>query len=73
MITNGKKWCYLAIKNVHTTNGYKFPVIILSRLFCRITSNHMGDFYCFGCFHSFCMNNNLKNMKDYVLNMIPVM
>ena len=45
---------------MHTTNGYNRPVISLSRLFCKITSNYMGDFYCLGCFHSFCTDNSLK-------------
>ena len=53
-------WHYLALKNVRSTNGYNRPVISLSRLFCGITSNQMGDFYSLGCFHSFCTDNNLK-------------
>ena len=58
---------------MHTTNGYNRQVISLSRLFWGITSNHMGDFYSLGCFHSFCTDNSLKKMKDYVVNMITVM
>ena len=53
-------WHYLALKSVRTTNGYNRPGISLSKLFCGITSNHMGDFYCLGCFHSFCTDNSLK-------------
>ena len=60
MITNGENLHYLALRNVHTTNGYNRPVISLSRLFCKITSNYMGDFYCLGCFHSFCTDDSLK-------------
>ena len=39
MITDGKKWHYLAGKS-------------LSRLLRGITSNHVGDFYFLICFHS---------------------
>ena len=37
MISNGKKWHYLTVKN-------------LSGLLRGITSNHAGDFYCLNCF-----------------------
>ena len=47
MITNGKKWHYLAVKN-------------LSRLLRRITSNLNGDFYYLNCFHSYSTENRLK-------------
>ena len=40
MITDGKKWHYLAVKN-------------LSALLGRRTSNHHGDFYCLNCLHSY--------------------
>ena len=40
MITDGKKWHYLAVKS-------------LSVLLRGITSNHDGDFYCLNCFHSY--------------------
>ena len=60
MITDGKKWHYLALKSVRTTNGYNRPVRSLSRLLRGITSNHIGDFYCLGCLHSFRTDNVLK-------------
>ena len=60
MITDGEKWHYLALKSVPTSNGYKLPVISLSRLFRGITSNHIGDFYCLGCLHSFHTNHNFE-------------
>ena len=44
MITDGKKWHYLAVKN-------------LSALFRGITSNTNGDFYCLNCVHSFRTQN----------------
>ena len=60
MITDGKKRHYLALKSVRTTNGYNRPVRSLSRLLRRITSNHIGDFYCLGCLQSFRTDNALK-------------
>ena len=60
MITDGKKCHYLALKSVRTTNGYNRPVRSLSRLLRGITSNHIGDFYCLGCLHSFRKYNALK-------------
>ena len=60
MITDGKKWHYLALKSVRTTNGYNRPVINLSIFIRGITSNNDGDFYCSGCLHSFHTDNALK-------------
>ena len=50
MITDGKKWHYLAVKS-------------LPALFKGITSNHNRDFYCLNCFHSFSTKNRLKKDK----------
>ena len=47
MITDGKKWHYLAVKS-------------LSALLRGITSNHVGDFYCLNCFHSYRTEQKLK-------------
>ena len=47
MITDGKKWHYLAVKS-------------LSALLRGITSNHDGDFYCLNCFHSYSTKEKLK-------------
>ena len=47
MIGNGKKWHYLAVKN-------------LPGLFRGISSNHVGDHYCLGCFHLYSTPNKLK-------------
>ena len=44
MITNGKKWDYLAVKN-------------LSRLLRGIAANHNRDFYY--CFHSYITRDRL--------------
>ena len=47
MITDGKKWHYLAVKS-------------LSALFRGVTSNHNGDFYFLNCFNSHRTENKLK-------------
>ena len=47
MITDGKKWHYLAVKRLFT-------------LLRGIKSNHVGDFYCLNIFHSYSTKNKLK-------------
>ena len=47
MITDSKKWQYLAVKS-------------LSALLRRITSKHDGDFYCLNCFHAHNTKDKLK-------------
>ena len=59
-ITDGKKWYCLAVKS-------------LSALLRGIASNHVGDFYCLNCFHSYRTEKNLKSMKKYVMIMIIFM
>ena len=49
MIGDGGKWHYLAVKN-------------LPRLLRGISSNHVGDNYCLGCFHSYSPPNKLKKI-----------
>ena len=63
MITNGKKWHYIALKSVCAANGFNRPIRSLSRLFRGITTNHNGDFYCLGCLHSFRTDNALKKRE----------
>ena len=64
MITNGKKWQYLAVKS-------------LSALLRGITSDHVGDFYCLICFHSYRTEKYLKkhekvcNDNDYCYVEMP--
>ena len=64
MITDGKKWHYLAVKSV--------PALLRG-----ITSNHNGDFYCLNCFHSYSTKNKLKkhervcNDHDYCYVEMP--
>ena len=55
MITDGKKWHYLAVKK-------------LSALLRGITSKHDRDFYCLNCFHSFRTENKLKKHKNVCEN-----
>ena len=54
MITNGKKWHYLAVKNCIYKNLY----------YSVVTSKHDGDFYCLNCFHSYSAEKKLKNIKS---------
>ena len=51
MITDGKKWHYLAAKK-------------LSALIRRITSNHYGDFYCVNSLHSYRKKDKLKEYEN---------
>ena len=55
MITDGEKWCYLAIKG-------------LSALFREITGNNHGDFHCLNCFQSYSTENKLKKHKKVCKN-----
>ena len=58
MITDNEKWHYITVKSI-------------SRLLRGITSNHVGDFYCLNCFHSYTTKNRLekheKICRDHVL------
>ena len=64
MITDRKKWHYLAAKS-------------LSALLRGKISNHNGDFYCLNCFHSYSAENKLKkhekvcNDHDYCYVEMP--
>ena len=51
MITDGKKWHYLAVTNS-------------SALLERIPSNHEGKFYCLNCFNSYTSKNKLKEHEE---------
>ena len=55
MITDGKKWHYLAVKS-------------LSALLRRITGNNNGDFYFLNCFHSYTTKNKLEKHKNVCKN-----
>ena len=63
MITDGKKWHYLAVKR-------------LSALLRGITSKHKEEFYFLNCFYSYTTNNKKKHKKscknhDYCYVEIP--
>ena len=60
MITDGKKWRYLAVKKIFL-------------LLKGITSDHKGDFYCLNCCQLYSTKKNLKSIKMYVKIMIIVM
>ena len=55
MITDSKKWHYLAVKK-------------MSALLRGITSNHKEDFYCLNCFHSCSTENKVKKHKKICEN-----
>ena len=55
MITDGKKWHYLAVRS-------------LSALFRGITSSNNEDFCCLNCFHSYRTLNKLKKHKKVCNN-----
>ena len=51
MITNGKKWYYIDLKNEPTDNRFNRSIRSLPRLFRGVTSNHDWDFCCLNCLH----------------------
>ena len=51
MISDGKKYHYLAVTN-------------LSGLLQGNSSNHEGDFYCLNCFNSYTTKNKLKKHEE---------
>ena len=55
MITDGKKWHYLAVTN-------------LSALLAKKSSNHDGDFYCLNCFNSYTSKIKLKEHEEICNN-----
>ena len=55
MITDGKKWHYLAVKSLSALSG-------------GITSNNNGGFYCSNCFCSYKTENKLKKHKKVCEN-----
>ena len=55
MITDGKKWHYLAVTN-------------LSALLEKKSSNHHRDFYCLNCFNSYTSKNKLEEHEEICNN-----
>ena len=67
MITDGKKWHYLALKSEPIFYVGKLRnrlVKSLSRLLREKTSNHHEDFYCLNCFNSYSTENRLKEHEE---------
>ena len=81
MITDNKKWHYLALKNKRKFDGTKQcsrSVTSLSRLLRVMTSNHHGNFYCLNCLNCSCRTENrlkkheeLFNKRDYCYPIMP--
>ena len=61
------KWHYLAIPSNLDEDGFRRPKKSISRLFEGISSKSHGDFYCYGCLHSFridfCKNNKFAKVE----------
>ena len=55
IITDGKKWHYLAVNN-------------LSAFLAKKSSNHDGDFYCLNYFNSYTTKNKLKEHEKICNN-----
>ena len=55
MVTNGKKWDNLAVKNI-------------SKLLRGITSNHDRDYFCINCFYSFAKKEKLNLHENLYKN-----
>ena len=79
MITDGKKWHYLALK-CGPSDDKKWCNLdekSLSRLFRGITSNNNGDSICLNCFHSYRTKEELEEHKtvcndhDYCYSEMP--
>ena len=62
------KWHYLALPSNLDEDGFRRPKKSISRLFEGISSKSHGDFYCYGCLHSFRTEIALKNHVDLCKN-----
>ena len=73
MVNKVDKWHYIALKSVHTDDGFNRPMRSLSRLIRDLTSDNHGDLL-FGLF-TFILNKimHLKIKKDCVIIIIIVM
>ena len=54
------KWHFLALPSILDDDGAKRPTKSLSRLMEGISSKSHGDYYCYGCLHTFCTQSSLK-------------
>ena len=60
-VDDSGKLHFLALPCLLDEDGVKGPTKSLSRLMEGIASKSHGDFYCYGCLHSFCTQSTLKN------------
>ena len=65
---NEEKWHFLALPSIPTQDGYVRPTKSFSRLMEGISSKNYGDFYCYGCFHSFRTESALKKHTELCKN-----
>ena len=65
---NEGKWHFLALPSNLDKDGFRRPKKRISRLFEGISSKSHGDFYCYGCLHSFRTEIALKNHVDLCKN-----
>ena len=59
-----ERWHFLSLPSNLDTDGFRRPKKAISRLLEDISSKSHGDFYCYGCFHSFRSETTLKNHID---------
>ena len=59
-----EKWHFSELPSILDEDGVKRPTKSLSRLMEGISSKSHGDFYCYGCSHSFCTQSTLKNYVE---------
>ena len=55
IVVNG---IFLALPSMVNEDSVKRPTKGLSRLMEGMKSKRHGDFYCYGCSHSFCQNQH---------------
>ena len=66
-ISDGEKWHFLALKSEkEENNDCMKPTKSFSRLMRDISSNSHGNYYCFGCFHSFRCKSTLEKHTHFV-------
>ena len=62
---------FFSLTKYTTDDGYLRPTKSFSKLMNGISSKNHGDFYCYGCFHSFrtesVLNKHNKYNKFYIL------
>ena len=60
-ITDDKgSWHFLALPSILDESGVNRPMKVLSKLVNGRSSSNHGDFYCYGCFHSFRTQKHCK-------------